>query len=273
MLGHLGRPAPWSSGRIRARPAARRDPVGNGGPAPLGSGGGATTVLGSRHHDVESRRPVRRSAVLVDPADDAIGRDQYGGGRGARPAADPGVETGVGCGLGDPVATLAVAVGAGDALEGPHQLSGVVAVSLAAAEPCQVRVPATTSRAEFHRGRAVEDDGRVRGQEDPVLRCSGTSGPLCGDYRVRVEIATGSLALSVFDRGPSSVPREWRSSDERGRGLDIVVALAAAYDVVIGGKGRRAWRRLEWSAREQTAHRTAAGPSPERKEDPGPFGE
>ncbi|MER5645070.1 hypothetical protein [Streptosporangium sp. NPDC002524] len=55
--------------------------------------------------------------------------------------------------------------------------------------------------------------------------------------------------------------------------LDIVVALAAAYDVVIDGKGRRAWCRLDWPAREETAHRTAAGPSPERKKDPGHFDE
>ncbi|MFC7650319.1 ATP-binding protein [Streptosporangium lutulentum] len=69
------------------------------------------------------------------------------------------------------------------------------------------------------------------------------SGQIGGAFIVRIEVTEAAIQLSVSDQGPALVPAR-RTPDESGRGLDLVAALADAYDVIDAPIGRTVRCRL-----------------------------
>lgn len=77
------------------------------------------------------------------------------------------------------------------------------------------------------------------------------SGAPGGTFRVRLEVESGAVAVTVIDQGATLTPA-LRGPGEYGRGLDIVAALADAYDVTPTTTGRCAWCRLDLPTSEAT---------------------
>lgn len=75
------------------------------------------------------------------------------------------------------------------------------------------------------------------------------SGMPGGVVDVLVDIEADAVALAVVDQGPALVPA-MRPEGESGRGLQIVTALADAYEVTTTPTGRTVWCRLDWPTTE-----------------------
>ncbi|MEV7808970.1 ATP-binding protein [Microbispora sp. NPDC088329] len=73
------------------------------------------------------------------------------------------------------------------------------------------------------------------------------SGVPGGTFVVLVDVEPSSVAVAVADQGPALVPA-MRPLGEGGHGLDLVAALADAYEVTTTETGRTAWVRLDWGA-------------------------
>lgn len=71
------------------------------------------------------------------------------------------------------------------------------------------------------------------------------SGMPGGVVDVLVDIELDAVAVAVVDQGPALVPA-MRPDGESGRGLQIVTALADAYEVTTTPAGRTVWCRLDW---------------------------
>jgi serine/threonine-protein kinase RsbW len=72
------------------------------------------------------------------------------------------------------------------------------------------------------------------------------SGAPGGVVDVLVDVEPDAVALAVVDQGPAALAPARRPDGEGGRGLQIVTALADAYEVTTTPEGRTVWCRLDW---------------------------